>query len=182
MKTLNKEFPFFISKALGEHAIDFAVKSVQPMIKRGWIKRADVHIVVLAPQLVTDANRKYPGKYSLEPELLCEKSFGIKEKWEHPYDEIAQCKALQKWHGRNTNDNEATPAHLLFINDTPFGGAVKMEGLVAGCSGVQQWYDKMMCRLTLAHLIAAARERFEQYRKLYPKFDFIKDIEFSRNA
>lgn len=120
-------------------------------------KRQHCHVVILVPSMENDRAGDYPKwpNYVIEPMALYERSFGNPKEWEHPYSDIARCKALQLWHDRNDDRTDVMP-HLLFPGDTPFWGGVKRSGLVAACSGVQSWYDKMIAGMVVDGCVAAA--------------------------
>jgi len=136
------------------------------------LKRTDLHIIILVPAMIGTENEEGYPNYGLKPHILIEQSLGDKKKWDHPYDEIARCKALQIWHDRN--DGSYTQPHLLFPNDTPYFGGVKMDGIVVGCSGVQPWFDQMIARVIACLCIGQARHDWEESRDNRESFDFLK--------
>jgi hypothetical protein len=117
------------------------------------IKRQTFHVVILVPKMLVGVGN-YPD-YPILPHLLAEQSWGDKKEWSYDYAEIAQCKALQLWHGRNDGGTDIKP-HLLFSNDTPFWGGVKRDGIVVACSGVQPYFDRMIAGMTADVCIAYA--------------------------
>lgn len=122
------------------------------------LKRQHFHVVVLVPSL--DTAGSYP-EYRLHPCVLHEESFGKETAWEHDYAEIARCKALQLWHGRNDGRAGIRP-HLLFSGDTPYYGGVHRHGIVVACSGVQQYFDQMIAGMVSDMCIALAHDEWER--------------------
>ncbi len=127
------------------------------------IKRQEGHLVILVPSMEDVREADYPNwpNYPVSPYLLHEQSVGEKSDWAYPFDEIARCKALQLWQGRNDDGQTDSNAHLLFPNDTPYWGGVKRHGLVVAFSGVQPWFDQMISGMTADMLKAVGRELFE---------------------
>lgn len=144
--------PKFLTKQVAaiavEQVLSITVLSRAPIAEylnlTELFKRHVCHIVILVPSMVDDRESDYPEwpDYDVIPHLLYEHSIGDKSGWEYPFDNIARCKALQLWHGRNDDRTDCMP-HLLFPGDTPFWGGVKRHGIVVTCSGVQPWFDKM---------------------------------------
>ncbi len=121
--------------------------------------RDDGHIIIVGPLMIKAEGKPFPVKYSLEPTIIYEYSIGNKSNWEFPFDEIAQCKALQMYHGRNIPGNMNSQAHMLFEGDTPFFGAHREGFLVAGFSGIQSYYDQMISKVALAAIVARAEHK-----------------------
>jgi hypothetical protein len=128
------------------------------------VKRRHFHIIILAPTMASGSSVEYPDGYVLKPGILYEKSVKDDDPWEHPYHEIAKCKALQLWHERNDGHAGNVP-HLLFSGDTPFWGGVKRHGIVVACSGAQPWFDRMIAGMTADILIALAHNAYEKNRE-----------------
>ncbi len=114
------------------------------------------HIIIIGPLMIKAEGKPFPAKYSLEPAIIYEHSIGDKSNWEFPFDEIAQCKALQMYHERNIPGNMNSQAHMLFEGDTPFFGTHREGFLVAGFSGIQSYYDQMISKVALAAIVARA--------------------------
>ncbi|MES2953497.1 MAG: hypothetical protein V4674_02965 [Patescibacteria group bacterium] len=120
-------------------------------------KRKDCHIVILVPEMKDDRATDYRGwpDYPITPAVLHEHSEGDPEKWEYKYKDIARCKALQLWDGRNDGGTDIQP-HLLFAGDTPFWGGVKRHGIVVAMSGVQPHFDRMVSGMIADMLVGYA--------------------------
>ncbi len=127
-------------------------------------KRKQCHVVILVPSMPDDRPDylSWPD-YTLDASVLYEKSHG-KASWGRKYDEIARCKALQLWHGRNDGGTDCKP-HLLFPGDTPYWGGVKRDGIVVACSGVEPWLDRLISSMIVDMLIAAAYHAYSASRK-----------------
>lgn len=128
-----------------------------------YFKRKEGYLVILVPSMEDVRDADYPDwpNYPIRPYLLHEQGVGNAADWEYPFDEIARCKALQLWQGRNDDGQTDSNAHLLFPNDTPYWGGVKRHGLVVAFSGVQPWFDQMISGMTADMLKAVGREAFE---------------------
>lgn len=140
-------FPKFLTKLVAENAMDVASLSFQKLFPGSILA---FHAVILVPTMNT---REGPN-YKIEPHALIERSCRT-ELWTEDFREIAQCKALQLWHGRNDGGTDIKP-HLLFSGDTPFWGGVKRDGIVVACSGVEPWFDRMIASMTADVCIALA--------------------------
>lgn len=162
------ESPFFLTKEVAEKAINTAVATAWSSLP---IKRKMLHVVVLGPKLILTEDRTWPN-YQIEPHCIAQVSFGKDEKWPHPFDEIAQCKTLQLWQGRNAGGTYVMP-HLLFHNDTPFWGGVWRDGLAVGCSGDQPHIDRAIAGMTADICIALAYEAYTKWIADNPKADFL---------
>ncbi len=150
--------PKFLTPEIAELSILSAIDSVfnghathalQP-------KHRQLHVVVLAPGMEDDRPdyHKWPN-YQIQPVVLCEYTLGNVADFPYPFDDIARCKALQLWHGRNDDRTEIIP-HLLFPGDTPFWGGIKRQGIVVACSGIQPWQDKLISGVSADFMIALA--------------------------
>lgn len=165
--------PKYLTKEIAEIAVLAAIDVAFQSPLGSYLKRAECHIVVLVPAMKDDADRDYPEwpNYPTQAFPLYEESFR-KERWEHPYDNIARCKALQLWTDRN--DDRTTPIpHLLFPGDTPYWGGVKRRGFVVACSGVQPWFDKMISGITSDVMVALAHDAYKNDEERKSGVDFL---------
>jgi len=167
--------PKYITKEVCEKAIDTALLAVFGSISplHTLPKHYQCDIVVLVPAMEDARAEDYPDypDYSITPHLIYEKNVGEKSDWEHLYDHIAKCKALQRWTGRNDGQAGVNP-HLLFPGDTPYWGSVKRHGIVVACSGVQPWVDRLIAGITADVIIALAHDAYENDPQIGKK-DFI---------
>ncbi len=165
-------WPYFLTRKIATGA----VRQVFGLIRSGQgifarLKRQQMHAVILVPVMRMG---QYP-KYQIEPLLLHEMSMGDPGGWEHRYDEIARCKALQLWSGRNDGGFSNQP-HLLFAGDTPYWGGVKRDGIVVACSGVQPYFDRMCAGMIADMAIACAHDEYEDWRKgQSAELDFVNE-------
>gem|GEM_PF-1057198 len=166
----NLLLPKFLPKTIVRECVDMAVKTLLDSFQNR-IKRQMFHIVVLVPAMAADNERKWPN-YPLQPYPIFEFSYGQRDEWPHPFDEIAQCKALQLWHDRNDGGTDIMP-HLLFANDTPFWGGVKRSGIVVTCSGLQPWFDRMLAGIIADMCIARAYDNWMQGQDRANKVDLL---------
>ncbi len=156
--------PKYLTEEIAKGAVTTALYVVMdkgaPL--RSDLRRHQCHIVILVPAMQDARSDDYPDwpNYPLQPVSLYEQSVGNKNEWEHAYDNIARCKALQLWTDRN-DDRAGVIPHLLFPGDTPFWGGVKRHGIVVACSGVQPWFDKLISGIVADTLIALAHNSYE---------------------
>jgi hypothetical protein len=159
--------PKYLTKKLAESAAAVAFRAVF-----GWndaldlqseipFRQAAGHLVILVPAMEDAREADYPNwpNYSLQPYCLYEVSEN-KDIWTGKYDEIARCKALQRWTDRADGGATVTP-HLLFSGDTPYWGSVKREGIVAAFSGIQPEFDRLTAQIAVDTLIALALHAFK---------------------
>jgi hypothetical protein len=167
--------PKYLTKENAELAVRTALESIMGVHSsvRPLLKRLECHIVILVPGMKDDTEADYPDwpNYPLQPVSLYEYSNG-KERWEHPYDNVARCKALQLWTDRNDDRTMPIP-HLLFSGDTPWWGGVKRRGIVVTCSGFQPWFDKMVSGLIADILVGLAHDAYENDEERKAGADFL---------
>ena len=132
--------PKFLTKEVAEQAVKAALLIMQNPPLKDMFKRQACHIVIIVPEMEVEG-REYPN-FTIRPCLLLEISIDVGS-WSADYKGIAQCKALQLWHGRNDTRTDIRP-QLMFPGDAPYWGGVKRHGIVVACSGVQPWLDQMI--------------------------------------
>lgn len=159
----NMVTPKFLTTTMARQATWFAFRTLfdngSPL--KGFVepKRQHLAIVVLVPGMRTRG--KYPEGYQIEPVVMLIEHFGHENDWEHPYGEIALCKALKEWHGRAADGPSNLP-HLLFPGDTPYWASVKRQGIVVAASGVEPWFDRLAAGMVADVLIALAHDAWEK--------------------
>ena len=157
--------PKFLTRDHAVLAVDHVFKNV--LFSEGgmsmFMRRKQGHMVILVPSMDDVREADYPDwpNYPIQPHLLYERNAGEKDDWEYPFDEIARCKALQLWQGRNIDGQTDSNAHLLFPNDTPYWGGVNRHGLVVAFSGEKPWIDQMLAGMVADMLKAIGRDSFE---------------------
>lgn len=166
-------------KFLAEDTVEFVVKSVWTWLTSSnalstLLKRKEGCVVVLVPAIKDDRGIDDTDwtALQLQPHCICNMRFGDKTKWEHPFDGIAMCKALQLWDGRNDGRNGPI-AHLLFPGDTPYYGGVKREGLVVAVSGLQSYFDQMVAGVITDILIGLAAHKLATSEERLNNRDFL---------
>jgi hypothetical protein len=160
--------PKFLTAEMAERAIELVHDMIQPQEtlaneKFFRLKRGSWHVVVLVPEMQATGKdedvrgqviHNYPD-YPINPVVLAERSFGDRSLWSADYKDVARCKAVQLWHGRNDGRTDIMP-HLLYSGDCPFWGGVKRDGIVVACSGVEPWFDRMIAGMVADMCIAGA--------------------------
>ncbi|MEA1929922.1 MAG: hypothetical protein U9M92_03555 [Patescibacteria group bacterium] len=121
-------------------------------LKRRERGRAHAHVIVLAPELVIG---EFPN-HQVQWRVLHAANLN-RPLWGRNYEEIAQCKAGQLLQGRNLGGHH-TSAHFLFAGDTPYRGGTLHQGIIAVCSGFQEYGDEAVSNIITTMLIARAAE------------------------
>lgn len=165
--------PFFLTEEIAKVALSFVGDAIEAFRRDGWLKRLMYHIVILAPSMKDDREADYPDypDYPLRPHVLAENGEGDPSEWPHKFDNIARCKALQLWTGRNDGRTDSM-AHLLFPGDTPWWGGVKRDGIVVACSGFQPHFDRMFAGMVADMCIALACDEKAKWMETH-KDDFL---------
>ncbi len=167
--------PKYMTRATAEMAVNIAINATMTggSQLRHILKRHHCHIVVLVPAMEDARKDNYPAwpNYPVQAHVLYERSIGQGD-WEHPYAEIARCKALQLWTNRN-DDRTAPIPHLLFPGDTPYWGGVNRRGIVVTCSGVQPWFDKLISGIVADTIVALAHDAFVNDTEIKEGVDFL---------
>ncbi|TSD02118.1 MAG: hypothetical protein Athens071425_137 [Parcubacteria group bacterium Athens0714_25] len=168
--------PKYLTEEDARKAVEAVLGAVMgdSSLLRPLLKRVQCHIVILVPGMKDDREADYPDwpNYPLQAVSLYEHSLGKEEGWEHPYDNIARCKALQLWTDRNDDRTMPIP-HLLFSDDTPYWGGVKRRGIVVTCSGVQPWFDKMISGMIADVIVGLAHNAYENDEERKAGVDFL---------
>jgi hypothetical protein len=169
--------PKYITEDVVKKAARMAIRAVMTdpeSAVKDLVKRFHCHIVVLVPAVEDARLDDYPAwpNYPTQPHALYQVSHGSTMDWEHPYDDIARCKALQLWTGRNDDRTSPIP-HLLFPGDTPFWGGVWRRGFVVTCSGFQPWFDKLISGITSDSVVALAHHAYENDQERLGGVDFL---------
>jgi hypothetical protein len=173
---MNLITPKYLTKENAKKAVEVALSVVigESSQLRPLLKRLQCHIVILVPGMKDDREADYPDwpNYPLQAVLLYERSVGNPRDYDHPYDDIARCKALQLWTDRNDDRTMSIP-HLLFPGDTPFWGGVKRRGIVVACSGFQPWFNKMVSGIVADILVGLAHDAYEKDEEVVDKANFL---------
>lgn len=135
-----------------DNMLSWLVLNPQSPVK-DLLHRNMCHVVALAPAMETD-NAVWPN-FATRAVVIYEKSIGNMGMWPYHFDEIARCKALQLWQGRNDGGTDIVP-HLLYPEDTPFWGGVKRSGIVVTCSGFKEHVDKLIAGILADLIISVA--------------------------
>ena len=168
--------PKYLTEETAMTAVDVALKATMGngnyLLNK--LTRHQCHIVVLVPAMEDARAEDYPAwpNYPTQAHVLYEYSTPNKDFWEHDYDDIARCKALQLWTDRN-DDRTASVPHLLFPGDTPYWGGVKRRGIVVACSGVQPWFDKLISGIVADTIVALAHDAFVNDPEVKECHDFL---------
>lgn len=141
----------------------------RPILRHGLDPQ--FHIVMLVPALETKPMACYPN-IPTHPYLLAEFSYGSEKQWRYDFRQIARCKTLQLWQGRNNGGTDSS-AHLLFPGDTPFYGGVMRDEIAVGCSGDKSWIDRMIAGIVADISIAIAHDAKVEWLKANPDVCFL---------
>ncbi len=157
--------PKFLTHLVAQQGVQIAFRAI--LNKESFVsltlKRHTCHVVVLVPGMTDARDADYPDwpDYPIKPVCIFETSYGDRSTWEHKYDAIAKCEALQLWTNRNDGRTSSIP-HLLFQGDTPHWGGVKRDGIVVACAGVQSYFGKLISGIAADTMIALAHYDYEQ--------------------
>lgn len=147
----------FLTPAMAEQAIDLAAPSIKNALALPVTSRGDLFARV--------GLRNCPDRLGRPDTVLAERSFGDRETWEHPYDEIAVEKYdLSVRTGLNSRLVQLTQPLLLRSGDVIYWGSVVVGDLVVACSGVQPWFDEAFARTIAAFCQALAESKQVQLR------------------
>lgn len=155
--------PKFLTKEIVRSAAYMAITSMKELLFTSMELKFEIEmccIVVLVPAM-KEADwpnyliQPYPIEYCYQ-----KNNIGVAAPELAQYQSIAQCKALQLWHGRNDGGTDIQP-HLLFSNDTPFWGGVRRNGIVVACSsGTKPHFDRMIAGMTADICVALAYDEW----------------------
>ena len=165
------EVKLLLPKFLTREVVLVAMHSVGEFAMNAFpLKRKTFNTGVIAAAMEYEASC-YPN-HPIRPVMIAELSHGDKGEWSRDYANIAQCKTLQLWHGRNDGGTDAKP-HLLMEGDAPYWGGVWREGLASGCSGIQSHFDRMIAGMVIDASIALAYDACVAWRAQNPDKDFV---------
>jgi hypothetical protein len=129
---------YYLTKKLADEAIDIATPTILQSMKRGFVKRFDLHIVIS----VMDPDGRW--------KTLTERSFGNPDNWEYHYDDVARNKDnISRRTGMPTRYVHEVHPELLEPGDTVYWGNAMMDNVIVSCSGVQEWGDEMFSFIIL---------------------------------
>lgn len=172
-------YPAFLTPDIAGSSIKLTLATCLRILKPGArdLRELDCHFVVLVPTMADKDeqgnNMQFPN-FEIKPRILCEVTFGEerKEVWRHKYDSIAQCKAMQLWHGRNLGGTDIVP-HLLFPEDTHYWGGVYRHRIVVAGSGFNSYQDKMCSGMSADMMVYRAYGAYLEWKRIDPDSDFI---------
>jgi hypothetical protein len=159
--------PKFLTRKIAGEAMRLAA---QTAIATGHLKRETFHIILLVPGMKTEDHTFFPN-FPIVPHMLAEYTHGDRKTWQRDYANIAQCKALQLWQGRNFGGTDSV-SHLLIEGETPYRGGVKRDGIVVACSGVDSEDDQMISGISIDISIALAHKARLAWQAANPGIDF----------
>jgi hypothetical protein len=137
-----------------------AVRLLKPSIRKlleEKAKRQDMHIVVMDPT-------KKPWECPFEEAVLYEESITDKSSWENPYDEMAIAKARQAWrNGRSNFHAQMLSPATLKDGDLVFHGSFEYEGVLVAASGVEGWFDVLVCGWVALAIQQLAQDAFQKF-------------------
>jgi len=140
-----------------------AVGCVRPLFERA-VTTSDfgdsgcAHVVVMDPYA-------RPGFITFEQAVLYEESFN-RERWDADYAMYARAKANVSWRtGRDSYGLAVTAPQLLESGDAVLGGAVCVDGIVVGVSGMYNWYDEALAASVAWFLRGILKGRLSDYDK-----------------
>jgi hypothetical protein len=158
--------PKFLTKEL--------VKKVLGLIKKQISFPTNGHLIVLSHELIKCNNEVFPKNYKIVPVIIYEESFGDKSKWEHDFDDMAQCQGLKTLNGGSLEgDNVAS--YLLCEGETWHSGSCRDKTglLVVACSGGTPNVNNAISKRVLDKIIKLSDTAFARWKRENPKRDFL---------
>lgn len=156
---------FILTPELADEAFDLVRPAIEGAMTRGVLKRTDMNIVLMNPGI-----RPHQVADPMEA-ILREWALGNKSTWEYDYQRISRAKTFATWRtGLPTNLLIHAYPHLLEGNedwsDSKYFGSVFLDGIPAGASGAQAFFDEWVGNLVAATCKALClREMKEKYLK-----------------
>ncbi|MDC7219125.1 MAG: hypothetical protein PQJ59_04230 [Spirochaetales bacterium] len=153
-------------KNIAEQAYELLEPSIKKLLKEK-AKREDMHIVVMNPAVK-------PWEASFEEAILAEFSLTDKSGWANPYDDLARGKAKQAWRDGKSNVHKhlIAPATLK-TGDVAFYGSFEHEGVIVGASGVEGWYDVLVCGLMAVAIQQLAQAEYQKFKSENPMSPYL---------
>ncbi|MGL1890298.1 MAG: hypothetical protein OCD02_01670 [Spirochaetaceae bacterium] len=153
-------------KKISEQAYELILPSIHKL-QDSYAKRKDMHIVVMDP-------RFHPWELDFESAILAEFSTTQKESWENPYDVLARAKAKQAWRdGRdNVHKHLISPATLK-DGDVTFYGSFEYEGVIVAASGVEGWFDVLVCGWMAIAIQQLAQDYYQKFKTENPGLPYL---------
>lgn len=149
-----------LTPAMAAQAIDLAIPSIEKAFELRLTSRNDLFARL--------GLRNCPDERSGMPDtVLAERSFGDRDAWAFPYDEIA----VEKYYlsvrtGLDSRLVQLAHPLLLRRHDVIYWGSVVVGDLVVACSGVQPWFDEAFARTIAAFCQALAENEQMRLREL----------------
>ncbi len=148
-------------KELAREAIDLLYPTIKALLAEK-AKRNDMHIVVMDP------TRK-PWECTFEEAVLYEYSMTDPSLWENPYDQMAREKAKQAWRdGRSNMHKHLTAPATLKRGDLAFYGSFDYEGVIVASSGVEPWFDVLVCGWVAVAVQQLAQADYQAFKAAQP--------------
>lgn len=143
-----------ITKEVVIDVVDALRPAIMEMMKRGHLKREDLHLVVLDPGLAYLIGNIGDGShYDIKNAILYEESFG--DDWAHDYLGIARGKAKVTLRtGLPSLHVVQFAPHLLLQGDPKYGGSVIMDGIITSASGAFSFQDLMISEMVASGIKA----------------------------
>lgn len=172
--------PKFLTKEVVSSAAHTAIRSVNELVFSSAPVKIEIEtccVVVLVPAMGDDRVMEYADwpNHPIQPhsiEYCYNRNVGKAAPELARYQSIAQCKALQLWHGRNDGGTDTQP-HLLFRGDTPYWGGVRRDGIAVACSGLEPHFDRMIAGMTADICIALSYQAYVEWAKGNSDRDFL---------
>lgn len=146
---------------LAVESVELCLPSIEKLLNER-AKRQDMHIVVMDP-------RFQPWEKTFEESVLYEYSIGDKESWAVDFQSVALQKAKQSWRvGRsNMHAHLFAPASLR-VGEVAFYGAFDHEGIIVAASGVEGWFDVLVCGWIAISFQQLAQEWYQGFKAAEP--------------
>lgn len=161
-----KKRPFDLESIVSDAVLTLLMPAIEEVFKRA--KRQHLHIVVVDPRI------KPWDSIPFEKAILWEKSFGNKEEWEYPYDQIARSKAKQAWREQRSNIvTQAVAPATLQPGDTIYNGGFFYEGVAVGTSGIEWEHDMLISGWVAITVQQIAQRALQLFKADNPEENFL---------
>jgi len=121
-----------------------------------------MHIVVMDPTI-------HPWETDFEQAILFEYSIGDRREWPVDFREVALDKARQAWSdGRGNMYKHLLAPVTLKSGDVAFYGSFEHDGVVVAASGVEGWYDVLVCGWVAIAFHQLAQAWYQEFKATNP--------------
>ena len=150
-KKKNKPFEIRVTKKMAKKAIKLVCDSfVADGMESGLFNRKHLHVIVS----LADGTK------------ICTHSIGKKKKWENAYNSVAKVKFGDTVRTQMPSRRVQSESPHMASGEYPYYGSWIDNGLIVAASGVQAYWDEVICKMIIATILGLI---YEQQAKLLAK-------------